>query len=240
MTRVAIIAAIPGELKPLIRGWRHESRNGADLWHWRHAQGEWVAACAGMGIDAASRAFAEIEREGAVDSVISTGWAGALREKVGAGRAYTVSGVVDARSGERIATTAPSGGYWLVTCDGIASHAEKERLAASHGAELVDMEAAEVGRLAARRGIPFCCIKGVSDGLADQLPDFNGFISSNGQFQALRFILFAILRPWHWPALARLGQNSKKAAQSIRDALLHVLDEREILRKPDVRSNPQS
>ena len=27
MTRVAIIAAFPGELKPLVRGWPHSTRN---------------------------------------------------------------------------------------------------------------------------------------------------------------------------------------------------------------------
>ena len=31
----AIIAAMTGELKPLVRGWQHERRNGVDLWRWR-------------------------------------------------------------------------------------------------------------------------------------------------------------------------------------------------------------
>jgi hypothetical protein len=39
MTRVAIIAAMPAELKPLVRGWRHERRNGVDLWRWRFDEG---------------------------------------------------------------------------------------------------------------------------------------------------------------------------------------------------------
>ena len=32
MTRVAIIAALPGELKPLVQGWPHSTRNGIDFW----------------------------------------------------------------------------------------------------------------------------------------------------------------------------------------------------------------
>ena len=32
MTRTAIIAAFPGELKPLVRGWKHQRRNGIDTW----------------------------------------------------------------------------------------------------------------------------------------------------------------------------------------------------------------
>ncbi len=49
------------------------------------------------------------------------------------------------------------------------------------------MEAAAIARLAAMRGIPFYCIKGVSDGLTDHLPDFNRFLSPAGQFQIARF-----------------------------------------------------
>jgi hypothetical protein len=44
------------------------------------------------------------------------------------------------------------------------------------------MEAAAIARLALMRGIPFYCIKGVSDGLHDQLPDFNRFIRRERQF----------------------------------------------------------
>src|ERR1035437_801308 len=104
MTRIAIIAAMPGELKPLTRGWRHQRRNGVDLWRWRFDQGEWIAACAGAGVVAATRAFAEVEKLGPVTTVISTGWAGALREELETSRAYWVAGVIDARTGERFET----------------------------------------------------------------------------------------------------------------------------------------
>ena len=82
------------------------------------------------------------------------------------------------------------------------------------------MEAAAIARLAAMRGIPFYCIKGISDGYSDHLPDFNRFISPDGQFQLARFVLFALLRPWYWPALIRMGENSRKAARSIAQSLL--------------------
>jgi hypothetical protein len=58
---------MPGELKPLVRGWQHERRNGVDLWRWRFRWGgEWIAACAGAGVEAATRAFAEAEKLGPV------------------------------------------------------------------------------------------------------------------------------------------------------------------------------
>ena len=209
MSRVAIIAAMPGELKPLVRGWRHERSNGVDLWRRRFDQGEWIAACAGAGVNAATRAFAEAEKGGALDAVISTGWAGALRKELAPGQVCDVSSVIDARTGERF----------------VAAGHEKRRLAETYEASLVDMEAAGVARLAQIRGIPFYCIKGISDGYRDQLPDFNRFISVNGQFQLGRFVVFALLRPWYWLPLARMGENSKKAAQGIAKSLLDFLGE---------------
>jgi adenosylhomocysteine nucleosidase len=85
------------------------------------------------------------------------------------------------------------------------------------------MEAAGVARLAAMRGIPFYCVKGISDGFADKLPDFNRFMSSDGQFKLARFAVFVLVRPWYWPALVRMGENSRMAARGIRETLLNIL-----------------
>jgi adenosylhomocysteine nucleosidase len=223
MKRIAIIAAMPGELKPLVRDWPSESRHGVDLWRRRQGESEWIAACAGAGVVAAKRTFDEIEKDGGIDSVFSVGWAGALREDLAAGQAYRVSGVIDAHTGERFGAADQSEECWLVTSDRVADQADKRQLAATYGAGLVDMEAAGIARQAALRGIPFSCIKGVSDGFSDELPDFNRFISKHGQFQSAQFIFFAMLRPWHWPALMRLGQNSEQSAQGIKESLLDIL-----------------
>ena len=223
MTRVAIIAAMPGELKPLVQSWQHERRNGVDLWRWKTAEAEWVAACAGAGVGAATRAFAEVERDGAVSSVFSIGWAGALTDEVEAGQTYWVSGVVDAQTGERFRPAVWDKECWLVTSPKVADEPEKRRLAAAYGAELVDMEAAAIARLAAMRQIQFFCLKGVSDGLKDRLPDFNRFISDDGQFKLPLFILFILIRPWYWPALMRMGENSRKAALGMKERLLEHL-----------------
>jgi adenosylhomocysteine nucleosidase len=226
MTRIAIIAAMPGELKPLTRGWQHERRNGVDLWRWRFDQGEWIAACAGAGVNSATRAFAEVEKLGPVTTVISTGWAGALREELAPGQALHVSTVIDARTGERFVTASPPTNCLLVTSSRVADLPEKKRLASTYEAALVDMEAAGVARLAQMRGIPFYCIKGISDGYRDQLPDFNRFISPGGQFKLAPFVVFALLRPWYWHALIRMGENSRKAARNIAQSLLDFLNER--------------
>jgi adenosylhomocysteine nucleosidase len=224
MTRVAIIAAMPGELKPLVRGWPSSTRGNIHFWAQRNEEEEWIAACAGAGQPAATRAFAAIEDGGPIDLVISYGWAGALTANLSAGSAHNVAGVYDARTGERFNCDAHSGSQWLVTSPIVADFAEKRRLASAYKAALVDMEAAAIARLALMRGIPFYALKGISDGFTDNLPDFNRFIRSDGQFDLTAMVLFSILRPWYWPSLVRMGENSRKASQSLRDTLLDFLD----------------
>lgn len=225
MTRVAIIAAMPGELSPLVRGWPHSARNGVKFWARRTEEEEWIAACAGAGQPAATRAFAAIEDGGPMDLVISIGWAGALCSDLPPGSAHNVAGVIDAQTGERFRCDAGAGERWLVTSPKVADETEKRRLASTYSADLVDMEAAAIARLAGMRGIPFYSIKGVSDGFNDKLPDFNRFFTPNGQFRMARFTLFAFMRPWQWPVLIRMGENSRKASQSIAESLLELLNE---------------
>jgi adenosylhomocysteine nucleosidase len=233
MTRVAIIAALPGELKPLVQGWPHSTRNGIDFWAQRDEEEEWIAACAGAGQAAATRAFAALEEGGPIDLVFSVGWAGALRPEIVAGTAHNMAGVYDVRTGERFNCDADAGPLWLATSPIVANETEKHRLASAYRAALVDMEAAAIARLAAMREIPFYCIKGVSDTLNARLPDLNRFIASDGKFRMGSFVLFAAIRPWYWPALIRMGENSKKAAVSIAQSLLEFLDAGGQIRNPN-------
>jgi len=224
MTRTAIIAAFAGELKHIVGGWKHERRNGVDTWSHRD-DNLYVAACAGAGQDAATSAFATVEESAPIDLVFSVGWAGALTADLTSGTAHNVAGVIDARTGERFRCDAGAGDLWLVTAPRVANHADKVRLASTYVAALVDMEAAAIARLAHMRSIPFYCIKGISDGLTDKLPDFNRFLSSTGQLQLSRLVLFALFRHAYWSALIQMGDNSKKASQRIAESLHDFLDE---------------
>ena len=239
MTRVAIIAAFPGELKPLVRGWPHSTRNAIHYWALRNEEEEWIAACSGAGQYAATRAFEGIEDGGPIDLVFSLGWAGALSAKIVGGTAHNVAGVIDVRTGERFHCDAGAGNLWLATSPCVVNEKEKRRLAATYRASLVDMEAAGIARLAAMRGIPFYCIKGVSDTLTERLPDLNRFLTADGQFRMGALILFALMRPWYWPALVKMGENSNKAAQDIAASLHEFLDERGHIRKTNGYSNLQ-
>ncbi|MFZ0744344.1 MAG: hypothetical protein WAM85_08050 [Terracidiphilus sp.] len=225
VTRTAIVAAMSGELKPMVRGWHPSRSETVKLWAHRD-ENLYVAACAGAGQAAATRAFAAIEKDAPIDLAFSIGWAGALTSDVATGNAYNVAGVIDVQTGERFRCDAGAGEHWLATSPKVADETEKKRLASTYNASLVDMEAAAIARLAHMRGIPFYCIKGVSDDFNDKLPDFNRFIAPSGEFQTVQFALYALLKPWYWPALIRMGENSRRASQSIAESLLNFLDDR--------------
>jgi adenosylhomocysteine nucleosidase len=229
MKRIAIIAALPGELKPLVAGWARMEPEplgawpGVRLWRSRDGEFERIAGCGGIGLAAAERAFAAAEAGGPLNAVVSVGWAGALRDTFKAGQAYLLAAVLDSETGATYPTASQTGIGLVATSRRVAALAEKRLLATVHRADLVDMEAAAIARLAAARNIPFYCIKGVSDAVTDRLPDFNPFIGQNGQFKLLPFALHAALRPQGWPALLRLGRQSTLAARAIHLRLGEVL-----------------
>jgi adenosylhomocysteine nucleosidase len=211
MSRLAIIAALPGELKPLVRGWRNSERN---VWT-GHIQGhEAIAIAGGIGADAAARAVTLALSQEHRDALISYGWTGAITCALKPPSAYAISEIIDHDTGERFATRTPNG-VRLITLDHVAGLNEKRPLAETHQAVLVDMEAAVVARAAAENNIPLYCFKGISDAYTDDLPDFSRFISAEGQLRMPAFLTHAAFRPRHWPSLARVGKNSRLAASNL-------------------------
>jgi adenosylhomocysteine nucleosidase len=224
---VAIIAALPGELKPLVRGWRPVVTASRTIKKWVHGstQGEcqWIAVCAGMGAQAAGRAFAAAEIEGTIDRVISTGWAGALNRQVSAPSTFIASSVIDAQTGERFDLAQTDRNMILVSATHVVNETEKWRLAATYGGAMVDMESAAILRLATMRGIPVCCVKAISDDLGDTLPDFNPYIDRQGQLRATPFFMHVLCRPHTWAPLLRLGRLSTAGAHQLAHAVNKIL-----------------
>jgi len=140
--RIAIIAALPGELKPLVKGWKRVATNERGITKWMLSRGAdtWIAVCAGMGADAALRAYANAVSDGPVDMLLSAGWAGSLDAEVPPGAVQVPTIVIDAQTGEQFSLTEGKRKWRLVTTPRVADEAEKTRLAATYpGAVLVDM-----------------------------------------------------------------------------------------------------
>lgn len=225
MTKIAIIAALPGELKPLVRGWEPHGRNS---WTGHLAGREALAVAGGIGAAAARRATEQALSGFNPDTLISYGWAGALTDAAKPCSAWPISEIIDGATGEFLTTNIAAAhydaaGYRLITLDHVAGMEEKRTLSQKYLAALADMEAAAVARVAKERHIPFYCFKGVSDGDKDRLPDFNRFIA-NGELRTLSLLCHAALRPSYWSGLRRLGTQSSKAARALADVLSENLN----------------
>jgi adenosylhomocysteine nucleosidase len=222
--RIGIIAALRGELHPLVREWpRTDTVFCGQLGGF-----ECYAACEGIGVAGATRSFSAVRAAaGQLDAMVSYGWAGALSCGVRPPDVRVVAEVIDARTGERFATSSvhrgPEAPVRLVTLNHVAGAKEKRPLAERYKAVLVDMEAAVVARLARAHGMGFVCLKGISDGYQDELPDFNPFITPEGRMRTGAFALHAALRPATWSPLRELQQNSRDAANGLAGSLLDTL-----------------
>jgi adenosylhomocysteine nucleosidase len=225
--RIGIIAALPGELKPLVRGWEKLPTvrdSGIKAWQRRDGSNEVVAVCAGMGAAAARRAFTAAEFLGALDVVYSIGWAGATMKHFVPEACFLVSEVIDAQTGERFECSLQGESKLkLVTTAQVADAGDKRRLWASYQAGMVDMEAATVARLAQMRGIPFACVKAISDDFLADLPNLNRFIGLDGQLEMGRFLGYLALHPGYLPAMASLGMHSAAAAKKLATAVESLL-----------------
>jgi adenosylhomocysteine nucleosidase len=207
MTRLGIVAALPREIAPLVRGWQRPCNGAVDVW----ASNGNVAACAGMGTECVTRAADAAVQMGAT-VLISAGYAGGLSEAAQTASVWVPRTVVDAATGERFAVGIGHG--TLVSVSMVAAADSKRSLAEKFGGDLVDMEAAAVARHAERRGIPFYAVKAVSDTRDARLPDMNRF-TRNGRFLSGRFAIYMAVRPWMWPMVARLGRDSARAVRAL-------------------------
>ena len=146
-----------------------------------------------------------LEHRTEVSGMISTGFCGALDPALRIGDIVVgqVSDLPTILSMDRVAVTA----------------AEKADLRSKTGAAAVEMEGAAVARKAAEWGVPFYCIRSVSDIASEDLPlDFNLYRDGEGRFSRSRIALAALARPFTaLPALLRLNRNCKLAARTLGD-----------------------
>lgn len=213
MPEVAIVAALEREVAPLVRHWRVADQEYSGR-KFRFFESEnAVVVCGGMGFEAARRATEAIIALYRPALVLSVGFAGALDEKLRVGDLLQPRCVVDARDGSR--TDTGSGNGVLVSSPAVAGAEQKSKLAKSYGAQAVDMEAAAVAKGAEARGVRFAVVKVISDEVGFAMPPMDRFIAADGSFRTRSFAFYAVGRPFIWPDVVRLAQNSAKAARAL-------------------------
>jgi adenosylhomocysteine nucleosidase len=217
--KVGIIAALPREVKALVKGWElREPSPNVRVW----TKGNAVVACAGMGGVRAAVAVDAAMAAMPVTDLISAGLAGACDPTLKVGDIIWAGVVIDQATGERFNNSQFK--HVLVSTDEIVSVREKARLHASCYSSAVDMEAAAVARIAAERGLNFQAIKVISDEVDFEIEGLSRFATADGQFREGAFALHAALRPAMWGKMIALGKNSGIALRALTQELRGKLD----------------
>jgi adenosylhomocysteine nucleosidase len=211
--KVAIVAALEREVRPLVKRWRIVEREyGGHRFRFFENQRA-VLVCGGIGPEAARRATEAVIMLYQPSAVFSVGFAGALDSTLKGGEILVPRRVIDAHDSSSVDTGTGNG--VLVSFPALASTDQKAKLAKAYGAQAVDMEAAAVARGAATHSTPFAAVKAISDNRDFDLPPLERFIGADGVFREAAFTWFAVVRPWLWPALMGLARDSSRASRAL-------------------------
>jgi adenosylhomocysteine nucleosidase len=146
-----------------------------------------------------------------VSGIVNTGFCGALDPSLDIGDVVVWGGAPAVSRLPFVKGEISSADRVVVTAE------EKRLLREKTGAIAAEMEAAAVKKTADRWGVPFYCVRAVSDTANEDMPlDFNLYRDRAGRFSLPRIALAAMSRPFtRIPALRRLEANCNVASESL-------------------------
>ena len=173
-------------------------------------------------------------------SLLSVGFAGALRAPLGVGDLLLPREVVDSVGRRYAADGALHSGLSRVLSARFRTHsgaltsvehvvaggAEKNALASAFDVDAVDMESAAIASVARDAGIPFAALRVVCDGSGQRIPlCVEGAVDARGHVIVARLGVGLALRPWELFELVRLASTTAYAGRVLERALRRVLDD---------------
>src|SRR5271165_440629 len=115
-----------------------------------------------------------------------------------------------------------------ISIDRVAGTLEEKKKLHEQGGDVVEMEAAGVASKAIQAGLPFYCIKVLSDSADDEMPlDLNEMRTTEGRFARGKIGSYALTHPNVLPGLLRLRRRSEEAAGVLGDFLVSCRIEQE-------------
>ncbi|HNY41591.1 MAG TPA: hypothetical protein PKJ41_14415 [Bryobacteraceae bacterium] len=187
----------------------------------------WLLVADGPGPKRAEAAARVAFGLGPASALLSTGFCGGLDPELRVGDVFIAERVAGADGKlwetawfEDQGVNARMG--TLLSCDRVViTSGEKQSLYRETGARAVEMEAAAVARMAGEKGVPFYCIRVVSDAACETLPlDFNLYRAPSGRFRRGRILGAVLARPWSIRGLMRLNADSSRASRYLGDFLV--------------------
>jgi len=216
---VAVLAAMPNELRPLVRALslRRRRSDGPEVWTDSVGGIRVVASTVGVGTSAAGAATDALLRSTTVDHVVVIGIAGALGPDPPVGGLVVPEVVLDGRSGREL-RPAPVEGHpghgTLHTSDEFILDPERLRRLRDAGVVALDMETAAIAEVCEAHGRPWSVVRAISDSAVDQPVGAAaiGLVKADGSPDLRAVARLLARRPGAVRGLARLARDSKVAA----------------------------
>jgi nucleoside phosphorylase len=183
---------------------------------------------AAQALEIAIRAISAADlQSSALEAAVSVGFCGALQPHLKEGEIIVASSLKSPDSSETLPCAAVDCARPFLTGDILSQDrvagqsSEKLDLGRRCQALAVEMEAWGVAARAKRAGLPFCCIKVVSDRADESFGlDFNEVRSGDGRISRGKIVAKALARPSVIPELFRLKRRAEMAASMLGDFLV--------------------
>jgi adenosylhomocysteine nucleosidase len=228
---VLFVAAEPREFSGFLRHCERIEKPGWPV-SWAR-RGKYQGGTVGMVANGAGpkRAAAAAEAACAAEpprAIVSVGFCGALDPALAAGDVFVAHGVrfISGAPGEastwgalRPRSDRSCAAGTLMSLPYVIQTAEQKRILYGSGASAVEMESAGVMAVAAKRTLPFYCVRAVTDGADESFAnDFNAVLGRDGRVHVSRVLAHALRRPAsRIPELLRLQRRCRLAADNLGD-----------------------
>jgi len=229
--RVAILAPMRSELRPLVRSLslRRAPSGAGALLSGSVGRLEIVATTTGIGTRAAARAARRVLDATRVDHLVVVGIAGGIGPSVAIGDLVVPDRVLDLATGAEHRPTAlgdtPARGT-LATSDELLVDPDEAARLERQGVIAIDMETAAIGAVCEERRCPWSVFRAISDRADDGSSDpaVFGLAGPDGDPNLPALVRFVLTRPWRVPQLARLARGLRLATNAAASAAVAALE----------------
>ena len=219
--RVAIIAPMPSELRPIVKMLgltKTGEQGGMPVYTGKAGDTEVVATRTGIGPKLAEEATERLLETTTVDRVIVAGIAGGLQSASAVGDLVVPEEVVDSANGERFKATplgdvSPKGVIRMGDeLDYELRDGDVARLV-DEGITALDMETAAVARVCQRHGVPWIAFRAISDMAGDMSAgtDVMSLVNDDGSPKPWASLRYLLTHPNRIPHMLRLARDANAA-----------------------------
>jgi adenosylhomocysteine nucleosidase len=225
--RIAFLAPMPSELRPLVRAASLRPGRLGDLavQLGRVGDASVVATTTGIGMRAAAEATERLLDVARISHLVVVGIAGGVGATVTIGDVIVPERVVDARNGSEyrpapLPRTTVRG--LLQSSDEFLAGPESVARLAARGVIAVDMETAAIAAVCEQRQCPWSVVRAISDRAGDTPVEVLGLAKADGSPDLVAAARYALAHPWRIPGLAKLGRDAGRAARAAAEAAIRA------------------